>query len=85
MNIYQVFSELHGSKGKALAYINEALGTAYIHSKYSLWEQGKAFPSHVTFHLIYQAVLTHVLDTSDTTSEEKARLAAQLHVPPPEA
>ena len=84
MNIFTVFTEIHGSKVAALHYLNQSLGTSYIHSKYIRWERGSILPKHAVFRFIYLEVLAYVLDSSDLIPEIKQTLSQQLHLPTPE-
>lgn len=83
MNIFTIFTEIHGSKVAALKYLNQSLGTSYIHSKYIRWERGNILPKHAVFRFIYLEVLAYALDSVDLAPEIKQKLLQQLHLPTP--
>ena len=83
MNLFEVFVNKHGTTAKALAYINQSLGTSYIHSKYKCWVQGEKLPHYKTFYFIHSEVLEYVIENAGLENAHQEMLSMQLRLPNP--
>lgn len=84
MNIFNAFSNKHGTTANALKHLNQNLGKSYTHSRFSQWASGRALPHMDTYRFIHMEVLDYVLKNSGLDEAMQELLWMQIRLPDPD-